>query len=142
MAKLAIIFALATSAAGAVIRSTAAVSAFKTPCPLDKDICGWALQSLYGYDNEYLAEVTTAANQNAGQGTIIYDSIYNCYPDGEIVWSAWCGGGGKCDKAVSNNAHALCKGEPVDTGRAPPTFEPEYPPDEPLEPPSDESLFF
>lgn len=30
-----------------------------------------------------------------------------------------------CDKAVTNGAHALCKGEPVDTGREPPYFPPE-----------------
>ncbi len=101
----------------------------------------WALQANYGmlyslnstyyeanclgYDNEILADATHAANQDAGSGNIIYDGIYNCCHDGEIVWSCWCGGGGMCDKAVTNNAHALCKGEPVDTGREPPYFPPE-----------------
>ncbi|KAK0712501.1 hypothetical protein B0T26DRAFT_676952 [Lasiosphaeria miniovina] len=129
MTKLAIIV-LATAAA--LVKSTAAYG-FKSPCPVDKDICGWALQSNYGYDNEILADATGAANQNVGSGTVIYDSIYNCYPDGEIVWSVWCGGGGSCDKAASPNSQALCKGEPVDTGRAPPVFPPDDPiPDDPL----------
>jgi len=69
-----------------------------------------------------LSDATYAANQDPGQGTIVFDSIYNCYPDGFVVWSAWCGGGGLCDKQKSSNAHALCKGEPVDTGRPPPEF--------------------
>ncbi|KAK5654680.1 hypothetical protein OQA88_7004 [Cercophora sp. LCS_1] len=125
--------------ATAALLGTVSAWGFKKPCPLDIDICGWALQANYGYDNEILADATHAANQDAGSGTIIYDSIYNCYPDGEVVWSVWCGGGGLCDKAVTNTAHSLCKGEPVDTGREPPYFPPEgeeepYQPDEPYYP--------
>lgn len=58
-----------------------------------------------------------------------------------MVWSVWCGGGGTCDKQASASTHALCKGEPVETGRQPPQYgeeepyeggeeEPYYPPDE------------
>ncbi|KAK1755521.1 hypothetical protein QBC47DRAFT_401692 [Echria macrotheca] len=115
-------FGLVLAAAVALASTASAKAGFKKPCPVDIDICGWALQSDYGYENEVLSDATYAANQDPGKGTIVFDSIYNCYPDGEIVWSAWCGGGGLCDKAVSPSAPALCKGEPVDTGRAPPTF--------------------
>ena len=52
-------------------------------------------------------------------GTFLYDSIYNCYPGGEIVWSVWCGGGGQCDKAASAKSHSYCKGDPVYTGSGP-----------------------
>jgi hypothetical protein len=87
-----------------------------------------------GYDNEILTTATTDANQDAKQGTVVYDAIYNCYPDGEIVWSVWCGGGGTCDKQASKSAHALCKGEPVDTGNQAPSYDDGegeyYPPDE------------
>jgi len=87
-----------------------------------------------GYDNEYLEFATNDANQDTKTGTIVFDSIYNCYPNGEIVWSVWCGGGGKCDKQSTAGTHALCKGEPVDTGRAPPSYPEEgepYQEDEP-----------
>ncbi|KAK3319051.1 hypothetical protein B0H66DRAFT_603605 [Apodospora peruviana] len=90
----------------------------KTPCKQDLDICGWALQNA-GYSNEDLAWATEDAGQDSSVGTYIYDSIYNCYPNGEVVWSAWCGGGGQCNKAPSSNAHATCKGEPVYTGTGP-----------------------
>lgn len=86
-----------------------------TPQRQSADLCP-------GYDNEILADATYEANQDPGSGTVIYDSIYNCYDDGFVVWSAWCGGGGLCDKQKSPSAHALCKGEPVDTGRPPPDF--------------------
>ncbi|KAB5566956.1 hypothetical protein GE09DRAFT_1219204 [Coniochaeta sp. 2T2.1] len=93
---------------------------FKKPCPVDLDICGWDLQAGYGYDQETLSEATTYAGQNAGVGTYVYDSIYNCYPDGEVGWSAWCGGAGQCEPPVNKVSHALCRGEPVDTGTSPP----------------------
>ncbi|KAK0616493.1 hypothetical protein B0T14DRAFT_497727 [Immersiella caudata] len=96
---------------------------FKKPCVLDRDICGWALQSDYGYDNEFLSAATGAANQDVGSGTVIFDSIYNCYPNGDVVWSVWCGGGGKCDKQAGASSHAYCKGEPVETGREPPRYD-------------------
>jgi hypothetical protein len=76
-----------------------------------------------GYDNEFLSAATGAANQDVGSGTIIFDSIYNCYPNGDVVWSVWCGGGGKCDKQAGTNSHAYCKGEPVETGREPPRYD-------------------
>ena len=44
MARFAL-FALATVAA---LVNTSVGYGFKTPCPVDKDICGWALQSNYG----------------------------------------------------------------------------------------------
>lgn len=74
-----------------------------------------------GYDQETLSEATTYAGQDAGVGTYVYDSIYNCYPDGEVGWSAWCGGAGQCEPPVNKLSHALCRGEPVDTGASPPT---------------------
>jgi len=118
----------------AALVSTSSAFGFSKPCPVDVDICGWALQADYGYDNEILTTATTDANQDAKQGTVVYDAIYNCYPDGEIVWSVWCGGGGTCDKQASKSAHALCKGEPVDTGNQAPSYGDEegeyYPPDE------------
>lgn len=73
-----------------------------------------------GYDQESLSEAATYAGQNAGVGTYVYDSIYNCYPDGEVGWSAWCGGAGQCQPPVNKVSHALCKGEPVETGASPP----------------------
>lgn len=114
---------------------------FTKPCPVDLDICGWDLQAGYGkhrskmvwpvaskmltlspgYDQETLSEATTYAGQDAGVGTYVYDSIYNCYPDGEVGWSAWCGGAGQCQPPVNKASHALCRGEPVDTGASPPT---------------------
>ncbi|KAK0644042.1 hypothetical protein B0T16DRAFT_494946 [Cercophora newfieldiana] len=143
-------FPLLALATVASLITTSTGYGFKKPCVLDKDICGWALQSDYGYDNEYLAFATNDANQDTGSGTIIYDSIYNCYPNGEVVWSVWCGGGGTCDKQASASSHAYCKGEPVDTGREPPRFdeggeewhegedEPWYGEEEPYYPPDEE----
>ncbi|OIW25946.1 hypothetical protein CONLIGDRAFT_672870 [Coniochaeta ligniaria NRRL 30616] len=96
-------------------------ASFTKPCPVDLDICGWDLQAGYGYDQDTLSEATTYAGQDAGVGTYVYDSIYNCYPDGEVGWSAWCGGAGQCEPPVNKISHALCRGEPVDTGASPPT---------------------
>lgn len=73
---------------------------------------------LPGYDNEWLTWATGEAGQDSGVGTYVYDAIYNCYDGGEtIIWSAWCGGGGECNKKPSANVHAECKNEPVWTGR-------------------------
>ncbi|KAB5584726.1 hypothetical protein GE09DRAFT_1209375 [Coniochaeta sp. 2T2.1] len=93
---------------------------FKKPCPVDFDICGWDLQAGYGYEQETLSEATAYAGQNAAVGTYVYDSIYNCYPDGEVGWSAWCGGAGQCEPPVNKLSQALCRGEPVDTGASAP----------------------
>ncbi|KAL1876872.1 hypothetical protein VTK73DRAFT_9102 [Phialemonium thermophilum] len=95
---------------------TGARADFKKPCDENWDVCGWALQATYGYDSQTLSEATSFAGQDATVGTYIYDSIYNCFADGEIGWSAWCGGAGKCNPAPNSHSHAMCSGEPVDTG--------------------------
>jgi hypothetical protein len=72
-----------------------------------------------GYDSESLIEATVSAGTDGSVGSYVYDSIYNCYPNGEIGWSAWCGGPGTCNPAISQVSSAMCKGEPVNIPGSP-----------------------
>ncbi|KAK4120332.1 hypothetical protein N657DRAFT_649101 [Parathielavia appendiculata] len=78
---------------------TGAQAAFKRPCVSPYDVCGWTLlNSDFGYDPASLQEATSAAGQDPTNGTIVYDSIYNCREGGVIVWNHHCDKG--CDGAI------------------------------------------
>lgn len=70
-----------------------------------------------------LSRATSDANQDASKGTIVFDSIYNCFENGIVEWSAWCGGAGECNPSPNSESHAMCLGEPVDTGSPPPVWD-------------------
>ncbi|KAK4155290.1 hypothetical protein C8A00DRAFT_42091 [Chaetomidium leptoderma] len=79
---------------------TGAQAAFKTACTFPYDVCGWTLtNNVYGYDLATLQEAAAAAGQDAGNGTILFDTIYNCHADGVIIWNHHCDHG--CDASLS-----------------------------------------
>lgn len=51
-----------------------------------------------GYKQSVLQDATSAAGQDAGNGTIVFDSIYSCEADGVIEWNHHCDRG--CDAAI------------------------------------------
>ncbi|KAK4210098.1 hypothetical protein QBC37DRAFT_390720 [Rhypophila decipiens] len=79
-------------------------NAFTKPCRYPYDNCGWVLaSSTYGYT---YAELQAAANTT--DGSKIYDALYSCGPNGQITYSQWCLGAGKCETGIvpNDNCHA------------------------------------
>jgi hypothetical protein len=51
-----------------------------------------------GYKQSVLQDAASAAGQDAANGTIVFDTIYSCKPDGVIEWNHHCDRG--CDAAI------------------------------------------
>jgi hypothetical protein len=51
-----------------------------------------------GYTLATLEEAATAAGQDATNGTLLFDTIYNCQADGVIAWNHHCDQG--CDASI------------------------------------------
>ncbi|KAK4141719.1 uncharacterized protein C8A04DRAFT_30708 [Dichotomopilus funicola] len=77
---------------------TGTQATFTKPCNFPYDVCGFTLANQeFGYTQATLAAAAVAAGQDPNNGTILYDTIYNCLADGEIAWNHHCDNG--CDAA-------------------------------------------
>ncbi|KAL1842458.1 hypothetical protein VTJ49DRAFT_5195 [Mycothermus thermophilus] len=96
-----------TTILAAVAATMTGVNAFDKPCNAPYDFCGWMLSnSEFGYKDKELQDAAREAGQDWTNGTILYDSIYNCGEGGAIAWNRHCERG--CNPPL-NGPNANCR---------------------------------